>query len=409
MDKDILTTVSIEKMAAYLDGNLPEDEMAKIGNIMLNDESLRDLIEESDTIDGLQITYPISDIDLQAFNVPQIEDINTNIHQDMEKITIGITGPDVKDPIFIEQPDDHSCALRCQQIIMRDYGIDIPFKDLERLAIDNNIYSSNGTLICDMGKAMDLAGVPYHITQGGTVKDLMSELIQGHRVMVALDANELWYNSTKSEHLKNEIDDFKTEFFKRVFNVNGGNHALIVAGFEVNPNNPKDLKVVLTDPGDGHYRITYPADQFVDAWHDSNCLMVATDNPAPYQYDFEHSRMIPSQFAIQEHLNDWVTEHSYQLNPDMIDTPANYVPYYSNGSHYSALHELLDATNYTAQVSSPLEEAVSAHGGNHSIDLDEIDIDNIQAASLSQIYGGDWMSTTPSSGTDDCPETPDED
>ena len=46
----------------------------------------------------------------------------------------GEIGQNIKDPIFIQQPDDHSCALRSQQIVLRDFGIDIPFNDLERIA-----------------------------------------------------------------------------------------------------------------------------------------------------------------------------------------------------------------------------------------------------------------------------------
>lgn len=43
MDKDTLFSVSIEKMAAYLDGNLPEDEMAKIQSSIKMDSDLSHL------------------------------------------------------------------------------------------------------------------------------------------------------------------------------------------------------------------------------------------------------------------------------------------------------------------------------------------------------------------------------
>ena len=106
----------------------------------------------------------------------------------------------------------------------------------------------------------------------------------------------------------------------------GGNHALIVAGVEVNPNDVNDIKVVLTDPGAGHLRIEYPANQFMDAWKDSNCFMAATDNPAPYQYDASTGMEVPSNFSIQQHFNQFVAENSYQLSPDMINVPIGYQP-----------------------------------------------------------------------------------
>ena len=247
---------------------------------------------------------------------------NTLKNYIMSKTTvIGEEGMNVKDPIFIQQPDDHSCALRSQQIILRDFGIDIPFDDLERFALEHNIYSEDGTYMFDVGKVMEAAGVPVHATTGNTMDDLMRELSQGHRVIVGVDANELWYNETLGEQFKNFFDD--------VFGVQGGNHALIVAGFEIDPSDPSNISVVLTDPGSGELRVTYPAKQFSNAWADSNCFMVATDNPAPYQYDPETHMEVPSNFYVEQHMNEWIQEHSYQLNPDMINLPDNYSAHYT--------------------------------------------------------------------------------
>lgn len=250
----------------------------------------------------------------------------------MGKTIIGEEGMNIKDPIYIQQPDDHSCALRSQQIILRDFGIDIPFEDLEQFALENNIYSENGTYMFDIGKVMDAAGVPVHATTGNTIDVLMKELSQGHRVIVGVDANELWYNETLGDKFKNFFDD--------VFGVQGGNHALIVAGLEIDPSDPANISVILTDPGSGELRISYPAKQFSNAWADSNCFMVATDNAAPYQYDPETHMEVPSNIYVEQHMNEWIQEHSYMLNPDMINIPDNYSPHYSSlntGELYGAL------------------------------------------------------------------------
>lgn len=233
----------------------------------------------------------------------------------------GETGQNIKDPIFIQQPDDHSCALRSQQIILRDFGIDIPFKDLEKIAKENGVYSDDGTSMCDVGKVLDIAGVGMHQVIGCNMFDLTNELAQGHRVIVGVDANELWYNDSITDKLKNWFDDITGN--------QGGNHALIVAGIEVNPNNPSDVKVVLTDPGSGDLRIEYPMKQFMDAWKDTNCFMAATDAPAPYQYDPISGMEIPSNFVVEQQFNQFVAENSYQLSPDMINIPQEYQPAYS--------------------------------------------------------------------------------
>lgn len=233
-------------------------------------------------------------------------------------IIYGEAGENISDPVYILQPDDHSCALRSQQIVLRDFGIDIPFKDLEQIALDNGVYTNEGTYAYDIGKVLQLAGVGMHQTVGNSVDDLINELIQGHRVIVSVDANELWYNSTRSERLLN--------WFKDTVGPQGGNHALIVAGVEVDPVHPENSKVVLTDTGAGQLRIEYPMEQFKEAWGDSNCFMAATDAPAPYQYDAENGMEVPSNFVVQQYINDFVANNSYQLSPDMINVPQGYQP-----------------------------------------------------------------------------------
>lgn len=245
--------------------------------------------------------------------------MNLNVMKSNSKTIIyGEAGENISDPVFVQQPDDHSCALRSQQIVLRDFGIDIPFKDLEQIALDNQIYTNEGTYTYDIGKVLQLAGVDMHQTIGNTVDDLINELAQGHRVIVSVDSHELWLNKTIGEKLKNWFND--------AIGHQGGNHALIVAGIEVDPTHIENNKVILTDPGTGHLRIEYPMEQFKEAWGDSNCFMAATNNPAPYQYDAETGMEVPSNFAVQQYINDFVANNSYQLSPDMINVPQGYQP-----------------------------------------------------------------------------------
>ena len=371
MHKDFVPPVSIEEFAAYLDGNLTEEGMNEVASAIHADDSLQDILSSGYMVDETLSTYDDwnqivqDDIFTDSFDIPNIEEnldasdifpqnedsiyaetvdvsydvdnitvtendkintANTNIQTMTNTIKIGTsnygeTGQNIKDPIFIQQPDDHSCALRSQQIILRDFGIDIPFKDLEKIAKENGVYSDDGTSMCDVGKVLDIAGVGMHQVIGCNMFDLTNELAQGHRVIVGVDANELWYNDSITDKLKNWFDDITGN--------QGGNHALIVAGVEVNPNNPSDVKVVLTDPGSGDLRIEYPMKQFMDAWKDTNCFMAATDAPAPYQYDPISGMEIPSNFVVEQQFNQFVAENSYQLSPDMINIPQEYQPAYS--------------------------------------------------------------------------------
>ena len=353
---------SIEQFAAYLDGNLSQSEMQQFSQLAEHESALHQLLDASSVVENTFASFTDSDLQLPPeimgndFFLPDIENddffsfeggrfsdndslyhqegliANENNFQETEFLnknetmaknyrTYGESGENIYDPIFIKQPDDHSCGLRSQQIVLRDFGIDIPFDELEKYALGAGVYSENGTYTYDIGKVLEMAGVKMHQVQGGTIYDLTSELAQGHRVIVSVDANELWYNDSIKGKLSNWFED--------VFGDQGGNHALIVAGVEVNPLNPDDAKVVLTDPGAGHLRIEYPLRQFMDAWKDSNCFMAATDNPAPYQYDATTGMEVPSNFVTEHYYNQFVVDHSYQLSPDRINIPDDYQPVFS--------------------------------------------------------------------------------
>ena len=70
--------VSIEEFAAYMDGNLSEDEMQRISSVIENDETMQDVMDSMEkseltlseyTPDDLQLPEEITDID---FFVPEV-------------------------------------------------------------------------------------------------------------------------------------------------------------------------------------------------------------------------------------------------------------------------------------------------------------------------------------------------
>lgn len=209
---------------------------------------------------------------------------------------------------FIQQYYNDTCAIRSQQIIMRDYGIDISEHDLREIAMQNGWYTpGGGTQMQDVGQLLNITGVDCHRSMNNTVYDIVSELSQGHRIIVGVDSGELW-EKTAFGRIGEKIEDF--------IGLNGADHALIVAGVDVNPNNPKDIKIILTDPGSGDLRIEYKMDEFIDAWKDSNCFMVSTEQPAPYQFDPVTNREVPSGFQSDYVHNAFVIDNGYQLSPD---------------------------------------------------------------------------------------------
>lgn len=109
MDNHFNPSVSIEKFAAYLDGNLPEDEMQRISSLIENDNVLKSILDVSEQIDasleeyssnGLQIPEYIINLD---FELPDTND--TFVPLDTAP-TDGMLMPDIAtytdEPLFTE-------------------------------------------------------------------------------------------------------------------------------------------------------------------------------------------------------------------------------------------------------------------------------------------------------------------
>ena len=79
MHEVLVSPVSIEEFAAYLDGNLTENRMNEVASAIHNDDSLQDIMSSCHTIDDtianyepLQLTIPE---DIAAdFEIPQVDD-----------------------------------------------------------------------------------------------------------------------------------------------------------------------------------------------------------------------------------------------------------------------------------------------------------------------------------------------
>lgn len=172
----------------------------------------------------------------------------------------------------IQQQYEDTCAVKSQQIILNDFGIDVTEDQLVQHSIDCGWYDGNGTKMGDVGRLLADAGIPVTQMQDANVYTLMNELAQGHKVIVSVDADELWDKNIMTP-------------FNDMLHGETPNHALIVAGIDTT--DPGHAKVILTDPGTGDYCKEYPLEQFQDAWNDSKCFMVSTQIPAPLEYNPE--------------------------------------------------------------------------------------------------------------------------
>lgn len=169
----------------------------------------------------------------------------------------------------VQQLYPDSCAIKSQQLILNDFGVDVSEFDLVQTASTNGWYNG-GTAPQDVGKLLELADIPVTRQENANIFNIVNELAKGHKIIVGLDADELWNNDSINDKLKNWFNDF--------WGPQGGNHALIVAGIDTSDLN--NIQVIVTDPGSGEEGKPYPLEQFMDSWSDANCYMVSTDIPA---------------------------------------------------------------------------------------------------------------------------------
>lgn len=229
----------------------------------------------------------------------------------------------------IQQMYSDTCAIKSQQLILNDFGVQCTEDDLVRISIDHGWYTGNGTLMPDVGNLLENAGISCTRQDNANVFDLVNELSQGHKIIVGVDADELWYDDSFKGKFTNWLNDF--------FHGDTPNHALIVAGIDTS--DPDNIQVILTDPGMGDYCKAYPIDQFMDAWSDSNCYMVSTDCAVPQTLP-EMAHFNPEIGHIDN--IGGVSYPDFQVFNDMSHgIPCNYMPF-DNG-WFNPMNSYMDA------------------------------------------------------------------
>ena len=174
-------------------------------------------------------------------------------------------GSPIKDAIYTPGPQERvdTCAIRSQQHILAMYGIDIPEADLVQDAIKHEEYSmsdTNGTSIDDVGNLLERHGVDVNRYDNATIAHLISELGQGHKIIVGIDAYEVIADSLPERMVEMQKDAVMER----------ANHAVLVVDVD-----PRTLDVAIIDPADGRLH-SVPVGRFIDAWQDSECFMMAT-------------------------------------------------------------------------------------------------------------------------------------
>lgn len=149
----------------------------------------------------------------------------------------------------------NSCAIRCQQLILHDYGFDIQEEELFNLGKKNGWYREDeGVFMRDNGKLLGYFGLKYHHKQNNKMEDICRELELGHRVMVNVNPDKLHFSP------------------RETFRFNIASHCILICDVDL-----KNNVVSFNDPMTDNVEERCPIDWFLHSWADSVYYMLATE------------------------------------------------------------------------------------------------------------------------------------
>lgn len=193
--------------------------------------------------------------------------------------------PNIQSDFCEQQIFDDNCAVVAETSIINQFlpDVNLDQETAAYISATNGWYQPNaGTSPNVIGNLMDEFGIGNHTNTCATASDLAWELQQGHGVIVGVNSAELWDTGA--------LADLKHELIKKCGLDNStfmpANHAVTVTGIDVSdPDNPM---VTINDSGVGA-TMSYPLEKFVDAWENSDCFYVATNDPLPTLQDCKES------------------------------------------------------------------------------------------------------------------------
>lgn len=182
----------------------------------------------------------------------------------------------------------YNCSVAVQHCILAVYGIVVSQAELNEIATEHGWLDENGASLADIGQLLQYYGIETHTNVNAIVEDLISELQQGHSLIIPLDSGELWAE-TGLERLWEWMEDL--EGFSMP------DHVVWITGIDMtDPDNPQ---VIINDTGhpDGMGQ-RYPLVLFMDAWADAHFVYIATSEPPPgYEMLVEWERFLNSDSA----------------------------------------------------------------------------------------------------------------
>lgn len=230
--------ITDELIACYLDGNLMEEQRSAVeAYLSENEDAMDDLMLARAELEYQEITANPS-----VFAKSMIDYDEYALAAASEKM---------------------DCAIKAQQMVLRNYGIEVTIEELTELAKKNGWFEEGkGSAFDFVGELLNTYGVEAVQMRNAGIYHIMHELSQGHKIIVGVDDDLSGQDDTNA-----------------AFGFEGAQHVMLVVGIDTSD---KDhLKVVVRDPSHPDKDQVYDAKDFMKRWNNTGCFMVATKQAAP--------------------------------------------------------------------------------------------------------------------------------
>lgn len=252
--------------------NSNDDNSIISDNQLFNTE--KSLIDSEDYFNDLINTdYDNSVINnYEEFNLEesQISSVDYSFHEENWDVSQfdGVGNPFEDANCWQQQNGQNSCAVVAQMGVLESItGVDLSENEVCEFAEANGWFDpQTGTNSAAVGNILNAVGVTTDSYYNADLNDITEALAKGDKVIVGLDANEIWQPVRDSNGNPIEQGD--------------GGHAVWVTGIDQLPDG--SVKLILNDSGipDGQMKVV-DAEDFINAWDDFGNQIVIAHNSQP--------------------------------------------------------------------------------------------------------------------------------
>ena len=161
MKKKSINNISVEVLAAFLDGNATAQESREVLGLLAEDAELRELMHISQSVDAELGVAP------QGYEIIPMTAMAATCHE------------------------ENYCCLECEKQILRRLDIEFDDEDLLQNAIRNGWQKEDGTALHNVGRHLESKGLVVTRQYKASLENIVTALNEGECVIVAVDGGVL--------------------------------------------------------------------------------------------------------------------------------------------------------------------------------------------------------------------------